>query len=347
MVSPRARDLHPRRVAGLTPPRPRTILARVRAPARPSLSRRGFAASACILAACAGRPAKPRTGASGGTAAPFAGDPRVGQYVSNAWTFATSSFWIAGPAGLVLVDTQFLPSLGLEAADLAEQATGERLTTAFVLHANPDKFNGTTALQGRGATVLTSQQVLAAMPEIHKKRVAAFYERYKPDYPLEMPTPTSFGAATTKLEAAGLPLTAHVMGPGCSEAHVVLQFEDQVFVGDLVASGAHSWLEIGRTDAWLERLRELEAMKPRWVHPGRGPSGGPELLTEQRAYLEQVVAFVAAERPAGPPDEAALKRVRARLEQRYPNHRFPVFLEIGLPAEWRRQAAATSAPTPV
>jgi hypothetical protein len=29
-----------------------------------------------------------------------------------------------------------------------------------VLHANPDKFNGTTALQGRGVEVLTSQAVL-------------------------------------------------------------------------------------------------------------------------------------------------------------------------------------------
>lgn len=298
-------------------------------------------ASACILAACAGRGAGTELkGASGGTAGKFAGDPRIGQYVSNGWTFGTSSFWVSGPAGLVLVDTQFLPSLGLEAAALAEKATGQTVSTAFVLHANPDKFNGTTALQGRGVEVLTSQQVLDAMPPIHKKRVDAFYERYKPDYPLEMPTPKAFGDATRQLDAAGLRFTAHVMGPGCSEAHVVLQFEDQVFVGDLVASGAHSWLEIGETDAWLERLKEIEAMKPRWVHPGRGPSGGPELLARQRSYLEEVIALVAAERPSGEPDEAALKRVRGQIEQRYPGHRFPVFLEIGLPAEWRRQAAA-------
>lgn len=312
---------------------------------RPSLSRRSFALT-LALAGCAGRMrAEPRSGASGATAGLFPADPRIGQYVSSAWTFATSSFWICGPEGLVLVDTQFLPSGGLEAAALAEQITGERVVTAFVLHANPDKFNGTTALQGRGVEVLTAQQVLAAMPEIHTKRVAAFYDRYKPDYPLEMPTPKVFGAATSSLRAAGLPLTAHVLGPGCSEAHVVLQFEDQLFVGDLVANGAHSWLEIGRTDEWLRRIGELEALRPRFVHPGRGPSGGPELLTRQRAYLEQVIALVAAERPAGPPDRAALARVRAALERRHPQHRFPVFLEIGLPAEWRRQAGVVAAAT--
>jgi len=303
-----------------------------------SLSRRSFALS-LALAGCAGRMrARPRSTASGATSSPFAGDPRIGQYVSSAWTFATSSFWISGPEGLVLVDTQFLPSGGLEAAALAEQSTGEQVVTAFVLHANPDKFNGTSALQARGVEVLTAQPVLDAMPEIHKKRVAAFYDRYKPDNPLEMPTPTVFGAATTQLRAAGLPLTAHVLGPGCSEAHVVLQFEDQLFVGDLVANAAHSWLEIGRTDAWLQRIGELEALRPRFVHPGRGPSGGPELLTRQRNYLEEVIALVAAEKPSGPPDRAALARVRAALESRHPTYRFPVFLEIGLPAEWRRQA---------
>lgn len=319
----------------------------MRVPVRPLLSRRGFAASACLLAACAGRPSKrPLQGASGGAARAFAGDPRVGQYVSNGWTFATSSFWVTGPAGLVLVDTQFLPSLGLEAASLAERATGRRVTTAYVLHANPDKFNGTAALQQRGVEVLTSQQVLDAMPPIHRKRVDAFYERYKPDYPLAMPTPRAFGAATATQSAAGLTLTAHVLGPGCSEAHVVLQFEDHVFVGDLVANGAHSWLEIGKTDAWLDRLTEIAAMKPRWVHPGRGPSGGPELLARQRAYLEEVIALVAAERPGGEPDEAALARVRAELERRHPDLRFPVFLAIGLPAEWRRQAAARAVADP-
>jgi hypothetical protein len=80
------------------------------------------------------------------------------------------------------------------------------------------------------------------------------------------------------------------------------------------------------------------------VHPGRGPSGGPELLGAQRKYLEEVIALMAAEKPAGEPDRAALGRVKAELERRYPRHRFAVFLDLGLPAEWRRQAALAAAP---
>jgi hypothetical protein len=307
------------------------------APTPANLSRRTFTAFALLTAACAG-PSKALTDPTGGSISGTP-DPRVGQYVSSGWTFATSTFWISGPEGLVLVDAQFLPSVAVAAVEQAEHATGKRAVGAFVLHPNPDKFNGTTALQQRGVEVWTSAQVLARMPEIHEKRVAAFYERYKPDYPQAMPRPTVFGDATRSMQVAGLPLTAHVMGPGCSEAHVVLQLEDQIFVGDLVAHGAHSWLEIGRTDEWLRRIDELLALRPRVVHPGRGPSGGPELLTQQRAYLEEVIALVAAQEPSGPPREEALARVRAELERRHPTYRFPVFLDIGLPAEWKRQAA--------
>ena len=89
---------------------------------RAVLSRRSFAALP-ILAACARE-------AMTGTVAPVSGDPRVGQYVSSGWTFATSSFWIRGPSGVVLVDTQFLPSAGVEALTLAERATRAHVTTA-------------------------------------------------------------------------------------------------------------------------------------------------------------------------------------------------------------------------
>jgi hypothetical protein len=187
---------------------------------------------------------------------------------------------------------------------------------------------------------LTTQQVLDLIPEIFKVRTEAFGERYRPDWPTETPQPESFGNATTELQLAGLTLKAHVLGPGCSEAHVVVEWEGHVFVGDLVANKSHSWLEIGRTDEWLKRLDEIAALKPRFVHPGRGRSGGADLLPAEREYLQTVIDLVAAEKPTLPPDEAAMERVRAAVEQRYPGYRFPVFLQLGLPAEWRRQATA-------
>lgn len=267
-------------------------------------------------------------------------DRRIGQYISSGWSFDTSSFWIEGPEGVVVIDVQFLPSVAAEVIAAAERVTRKKVVAAIVLHANPDKFNGTATFQARGIEVWTAEQVLAPIPEVFARRTEAFAERYAPDWPTAVPQPKSFGAATTTLKLAGLELKAHVLGPGCSAAHVVIEWEDHVFVGDLVANKAHAWLEIGETDAWLQRLSEIEAMTPRHVHPGRGRSAGPELLTAQREYLQTVIDLVKAEKPTTPPDPAAVLRVRAELERKYEGYRFPVFLEIGLPAVWRRLAEA-------
>lgn len=293
----------------------------------------------------ASEPAK----ASGGTWSRIPDAPKVGRYVSSKWGFSTVSYWIEGTDGVVLVDTQFLPSAAEELVEIAERETGKPVVTAIVLHANPDKFNGTATMQARGIEVLTSAQVIEKIPEIHQKRLAAFGERYAPDYPTVLPQPASFGDADVTLERAGLRLRLHVLGPGCSGAHVALEWEGHVFAGDLVASGAHSWLELGLSDQWLTRIDELAALRPTHVHPGRGDSGGPELLAAQSEYLRRVQALVSSEHAAltkgghTPTDDEvaqALARIRTTLEREHPEHTFAVFLKIGLPAEWRRVAGA-------
>ncbi|MEX1365244.1 MAG: MBL fold metallo-hydrolase [Nannocystaceae bacterium] len=281
--------------------------------------------------------------------------PAVGRYVSSKWGFSTVSYWLEGPRGVVLVDTQFLPSAAEELIAVAEQHTGKPVVAAIVLHANPDKFNGTATLQARGIEVLTSAQVLEQIPSVHAKRTAAFGERYAPDYPAVEPRPHSFGDAITTLALGGLELTAHVLGPGCSAAHVALTWDGHLFVGDLVASGAHSWMELGRSDQWLARIDELRALGADRVHPGRGASGGPALLTAQAQYLRRVQALVRAEHDAltnaghQPSDrevDDALARIEQALKQEFSGYAYPVFLRIGLPAEWQRLDRTRTAESP-
>lgn len=307
-----------------------------------------------LLGACAASstdaPTAPAAAATtyDGTAARLPDEPRIGRYVSSGWGFSTVSYWIEGPQGVVLVDTQFLPSAARELVDIAERETGKPVVAALVLHANPDKFNGTATLEARGIEVLTSAQVLELIPQVHEIRVGMFGERYAPDYPTALPQPDSFGEASTTLQLAGLDLGVHVLGPGCSGAHVALTWQDHLFVGDLVANGTHSWLELGLSDQWLMRIDELMALRATHVHPGRGGSGGPELLVAQAEYLRRVQALVEAEYAAlheggHDPDEAEVKaaidRVKQTLVDEHPEHRFGVFLNIGLPAEWRRVTA--------
>ena len=222
----------------------------------------------------------------------------------------------------------------------AERMTKKKFVLAIVIHANPDKFNGTKAFQDHGVRVVTSAQVKALIPEVHEKRVKAFYDRYQPDYPKELPAPDVFGGRTTDLVAAGLKLRLHVMGAGCSESHVVVErpASSQIFVGDLVANKNHSWLEIGKTDAWLERIDEMRRLEPKLVHPGRGAAGDATLLDDQEKYLKKVIEIVAREKPRIPPREDAIERAEKAIIAAYLDYGFPVFLKIGLPAEWERQA---------
>lgn len=264
----------------------------------------------------------------------------VGTFVSVPRGFETRSYWIEGPDGLVVVDTQFMPSEAERLIATAERETGKRVAMAIVLHPNPDKFNGADVFRAHGARVVTSQQVLDRIPAVDAIRRRWFYDRYAPDYPEVTPTLEAFGDRSMELDAAGLTLRAHVLGAGCSEAHVVIEWSGHVFVGDLVASGVHSWLELGHLDEWLARLDEIAATGPRRVHPGRGPSGGLELLDAQRAYLERVRTLTREASPVMPPPEGAIDALRARVVEAYPDHGYEVFLRVGLPAVWRAEAEA-------
>ncbi|HEX4922464.1 MAG TPA: MBL fold metallo-hydrolase [Bdellovibrionales bacterium] len=266
------------------------------------------------------------------------GDASVGTYVAKPRGFSTSSYWIEGPQGLIVVDTQFLLSSAEELINWAEFSTGKRVVAGLVLHPNPDKFNGVEVFKKRGIPVYTSEQVRMLIPTVHEDRHHWFYERFKPDYPNSVPLPESFGNKTQTLSYGGVELKAHVLGAGCSEAHVVVEHRKHVFVGDLVASLHHSWLEIGKIDEWLKRLDYIQKLEPEYVHPGRGPSGGPELLTRQIAYLKKVKELILKERPRGEPNEAAIARVQRKLEELYTSYGHEYFLEIGLPAVWAAYA---------
>ena len=190
-------------------------------------------------------------------------------------------------------------------------------------------------LQAHGVRVVTSKQVSDLLPAVHKKRVGWFGQRYAPDYPLAQAQPEVFGDATTTLSAGGVEITVHVLGAGCSAAHTAVLFDGHLFVGDLVANGNHAWMELGLLDEWQATLDALIALQPRFVHPGRGPSGGPELLTEQKAYLADVKARVLAKNPQGEPDAKVLEALKEEIVAAHPTYGYPYFVELGLPAVWR------------
>jgi glyoxylase-like metal-dependent hydrolase (beta-lactamase superfamily II) len=261
-----------------------------------------------------------------------------GIFTSVPKTFKTASYWIEGPDGVVLIDTQFLPKESLELVEAAEKASGKKVTHAIVLHPNPDKFNGTAALQAKGVQVTTSEQVRKQIAAVHDIRYSWFAKEYAPDYPSQAAKPDVFGDKTVTLSFAGVPLTLHVLGRGASGAHVVVQHRDTVYVGDLINPENHAWLELGYIDDWLLRLEDIAAMRPQRIMPGRGKAGGVELLTKQADYLRYVKKLVRAQNPAGVLDWVTKVLLQRQIEQRYPDLGYPIFMRDGLAAVWRQEA---------
>lgn len=222
----------------------------------------------------------------------LSGDSRVGTYTSSHNGFRTSSYWIEGPEGVVVIDLQFLLSASEEFLNLVEAQTKKKVVLAIVLHPNPDKFNGTPVFQKRGIKVITSKSVAHYIPQVYELRREWFYDRFKPDFPAEEPKPgiesSIPDSGVSELNVAGLKLKVHGMGKGCSFAHLAVEWEGNLFVGDLVTNGYHAWLEHGFLDEWIKRIDELAELGPKNIYPGRGPSGGFELLVRQKFYLKEV-----------------------------------------------------------
>ncbi len=264
----------------------------------------------------------------------------IGKFTSEKRAYHTHSYWIEGPTGLVLIDTQFLPSDAAKFVDLAEKSTGKKAVVAVVLHPNPDKFNGTATLQARGIKVVTSQQVLNLIPAVHVIRTGWFYDEFKPDYPKDTPKPESFGSQTSTLTAGGVSIKLHVLGgAGCSGAHVVAQINDAIFVGDLLASQGHSWMELALFDDWLQRLDELKAIAPKRIYTGRGAvPTGTELIETQRNYLQTVRRIVLAEQPSGEIGFFKKRSLKNKITDAFPGYEWDAFVWEALPDIWRKLA---------
>ncbi len=258
----------------------------------------------------------------------------VGRYESSAWGFNTNSWWVEGPTGIVLINTQFLPSATKSAVEIAEQYTGKKVVLAFVLHANPDKFNGSQYLKSRGVRVVSSEQVIKVIPGVDALRRRWFYDRYKPDYPAKLVLPESIGSKNISIAAAGLKFDVHILSASVSKAHIAIKVGKHLFVGDILANRHHSWLELGLVDHWVMTLHKLKKLKPKYLYPGRGYASGVNLIDEQIIYLQSVQKIISQVKQNDSFNDKSKQRVIQKIKRLYPDYGNSYFLTLGVEPVW-------------
>jgi len=286
-----------------------------------------------LLSACSDKQAEP-----GMHKTRYHNDYSIGRFTAPDRGFDSNSFWIKGPVGVILIGTQFLPSAALQAVKIAESVTGKKVVMAIVLHATPDQFNGTEALQQRGIRVVSAKAVVDEIPTVDAQSRQTYFASYQPDYPVQLVLPEALWDKTQEFDAAGLHLKAYVIRGGVSQAHVLIELDDHLFVGDLVVNGYHASMQQGMSREWLERLDEIRKFSHHGViHPGRGYAmNGDELLNQQDDYLHYVQKAVARQYAGAQISPGDTQAIISDITRHYPGYGLPQLLDTGVPAEWNR-----------
>jgi hypothetical protein len=284
----------------------------------------GWVVSALLLLALLSTPAQAAKG-------------DIGSYVAPGPEAGARSYWIEGDLGAILIGAQAAPSSAEALLRETQAKTGKTAVMALVLAPTPTQSNGVPVLKQRGVMVYSSEQVAERLPytESTARRTLNRILRREAEEAL---APVSLGKSSRQMNIDGVPFSVHVLGSGVAYSHVAVEYDGNLFPGELVMGPAHPRLFGGDLTAWLERLQELRALKPQRVYPAYGDAGGPALISNQMIYIKQLVGLIDAEDPRRSPTREELARVRAKMMELYPDYAFPGNLQDVVAAEWERQA---------
>ncbi len=264
--------------------------------------------------------------------------------------FFTRTYFYDTGREAIAFDAQFTPALAEAAiADFRGQSDSP-LRALVVTHPNPDKFNGASAFQEHGATVIASEATTDDIPGVHAYKQAFFIGTgmfTEETYPAQARVDESFGDTLTLYLGEGQTVELTRLGqPGVSSTQTVAYLPElnALIVGDLIHHQMHAWLEGGivagqatpTIEGWIADLEELEtrygALEPT-VYGGRGEAAPlSEAVTAQIAYLTKADRIV-TDYIVGLGDQAAAldgaeasehyAAIQAEMEQAFPDYAFP------------------------
>jgi glyoxylase-like metal-dependent hydrolase (beta-lactamase superfamily II) len=260
---------------------------------------RSRAALLLLLSACAAAPTGPAPAAG-----PYAPLQAVapGVYVQRGADEAPDALnlgavgnlgVLVGPTGVVVVNTGSSRAHGEALLERIARLTDRPVLLAIDTQASPDQVLGNAAFSARRIPVLAHRDTAAFMREHCDACVADVKSRADSealaDTPVVWPTRLIEGSQT--LSVGGRNLRVLYFGwtrqPGCV---AVQDIESGVlFTGDMASFDVIPQAQLGRLDAWIDALRELQAQGPAIVVPGHGPPGPASRLAEVREYLRSLL----------------------------------------------------------
>jgi phosphoglycerate dehydrogenase-like enzyme/glyoxylase-like metal-dependent hydrolase (beta-lactamase superfamily II) len=213
---------------------------------------------------------------------------------------------------VVVVDASF-PITATALLDEIRRRSDRPVRFAFDTHWHPDHAFGNSVFAAAGAAIVAQRRCA----DDERARGARMFDEQarSPDAGRRKPVEgASFRAATVVFDdrlvlddgTRQVELLHFGRGHTRGDAVAWLPRERVLFTGDLCVNGAWNYLGDGDSEHWIEVLDRLIALQPKVVCPGHGAVGGPEMLVQQRRWLVELRAAVAAALAAGAADADAV-----------------------------------------
>jgi glyoxylase-like metal-dependent hydrolase (beta-lactamase superfamily II) len=206
---------------------------------------------------------------------------------------------------LIVVDANF-PSGARAALADAKRVSSKPVKYVFDTHHHGDHAYGNAIWTQNGATTLAYKGVAEEMKRYEPKRWQAASKERKDVAAMNQPTVEpprkTFDKSPFVLEDAGGRRVefhffgwAHTRGDG----FVYLPNESVLCTGDAVTNGPYNYMADGNIGNWPNVVRAAKKLKPKYVLPGHGEPGGPEVLDGEERFMTAIYSAVKAEAGKG------------------------------------------------
>jgi glyoxylase-like metal-dependent hydrolase (beta-lactamase superfamily II) len=263
----------------------------------------------------------------------------VKQYTQGGLAGHANCYWFETPAGAVVVDVPLLPS---DAKSMRKDM--DHPYRIYITAAKAERFGSLDEMMKPDVPAYTTPAVATEIQNHGTQRLLMLHAKDS-DVPRYVKAPTPAIDERTHDMVGEVELELLPLGPAESENSLAIFIPKtgELIPGDVVAGGEHVDLTWGRSVVWQDRIAELKALEPKWVYPGHGAPGGPELLDQTLEYLKFFHDTVAEKVKAGAPaviTPADFKDVRMKMMARFPKLGRADLLDKSIKAEYAVQLAA-------
>ena len=232
--------------------------------------------------------------------------------------FMNNPAWIVTRDGVVVIDPGSSVQAGRRVAKEIRNTTGKPVTHVFITHIHGDHWLGNHAILDAWprAKLIAHPDMIAQARNGEAQNWVGLMSRLTEGYTegtrAHIPT---FAAADGQLFKVGeRRIKVHSVNDAHSKTDLMLEVDGGIlFTGDIVLNGRIARMDDGLFQGTIRAIDRVLSVPAKIVVPGHGKTGGRDLLTAQKEYLQTLLDAVRIEYEAGKADFEMKPRIVEKL----------------------------------